>query len=260
MDEMAQLKPKLTRLKLSGVLESLQHRLGEATSESWDYTHFLLMLLSDEVERRDSKQLSRRVGKSGLDPQKTLATFDFTFNRKIHQPTIKQLTTCGFLRERQNLFLVGPSGVGKSHLAQAVGNEACLRGFDVLYRNTHTLFRWLAGGRADGTHERRMQQLRGVDVLILDDFGLRELGESAQADLYELISDRYELRPTILTSNRDFEEWPQVFDNPLMASAAMDRLVHRAVKVVLEGDSYRMNAFKESTRQLTDTSKKSIST
>ena len=95
-----------------------------------------------------------------------------------------------------------------------------------------------------------MQQLRNVDVLI-DDFGLQELSESAQADLYELSSDRYELRPTILTSNRDFEEWPQVFDNPLMASAATGRLDHRAVKIVLEDDSYRMNTFKESTRQLT---------
>lgn len=112
MDDTAQLRPKLTQLKLSGVLESLTNRLEEATKEGWDYTHFLLTLLSDEVERRDNKQLSRRVSKSGLDPQKTLATFDFSFNRSIHQPTVKQLATCAFLRERQNLFLVGPSGVG----------------------------------------------------------------------------------------------------------------------------------------------------
>ncbi|MFP4068525.1 MAG: ATP-binding protein [Spirochaetaceae bacterium] len=103
----------------------------------------------------------------------------------------------------------------------ATGNEACLRGFEVLYRNTHTLFKWLVAGYADGSHDRRMQQLRNVDVLILDDFGLRELTDASQADLYELISERYEQRPTILTSNRDFDEWPQVFSNPLMGSAAM---------------------------------------
>lgn len=145
---------------------------------------------------------------------------------------------------------------GKSHLAQAIGNEACLRGFEVLYRNTHTLFKWLAAGYADGSHDRRMQQLRNIDVLILDDFGLRELTEAAQADLYELISERYEHRPTILTSNRDFDEWPQLFTNPLMGSAAMDRLVHRAVKLVLNGDSYRMNAFVQTTKQLTGDTKK----
>ncbi|MFP4705650.1 MAG: ATP-binding protein [Spirochaetaceae bacterium] len=138
----------------------------------------------------------------------------------------------------------------------ATGNEACLRGFEVLYRNTHTLFKWLVAGYADGSHDRRMQQLRNVDVLILDDFGLRELTDASQADLYELISERYEQRPTILTSNRDFDEWPQVFSNPLMGSAAMDRLVHRAMKLVLDGESYRMSAFVESTKQLTGGGKK----
>jgi DNA replication protein DnaC len=252
MNELAQLKPKLSRLKLSGILESLDLRLSEATTEKWDYTHFLLELLSDEVERRDNKQLSRRIAKSGLDPQKTLATFDFSFNPKVHAAAVKQLATCAFLAARQNLFLVGPSGVGKSHLAQALGNEALLRGYEVLYRNTHRLFRWIAAGRADDTHERRMQQARSVPVLILDDFGLRELSELQQADLYELISERYERVPTIITSNRDFAEWPQVFTNPLMGSAAMDRLVHRALKLVIEGKSYRLDSFMQSANTLTE--------
>ncbi len=112
MDEMTLLKPKLIRLKLSGVLETLDCRIEQALSEKWDYTHFLLTLFSDEVERRDNKQLIRRISRSGLDPEKTFATFDFSFNPKIHEPTVKELATCSFIRKKQNIFLVGPSGVG----------------------------------------------------------------------------------------------------------------------------------------------------
>ena len=256
MDERTLLRPKLLRLKLSGILESIDARLTEAATEKWDYTHFLLALLSDEVDRRDNKQLSRRIARSGLDPQKTLATFDFDFNPKIHQPTVKQLATCTFLDSRQNLFLLGPSGVGKSHLAQAIGNDAVLRGHDVLYRNTHAVFKWLTAGFADDSHERRMQQVRTVGLLILDDFGMRELSEAQQADLYEIVADRYERRSTLITSNRDFDEWPQVFTNPLMGSAAMDRLVHRAIKIVIEGKSYRLDSFVRTSKTLTNTARR----
>lgn len=255
MDERTLLKPKLLRLKLSGILESIDQRMNEAMAEKWDYTHFLLALLSDEVERRDSKQLARRIARSGLDPQKSLATYDFSFNPKLHEPTVKELAACRFIEAKHNLFLLGPSGVGKSHLAQAIGNEAVLRGHDVLYRNTHTLFKWLSAGNADGSHERRMQQIRSIDLLILDDFGMRDLSDAQQADLYELIAERYERRSTLITSNRDFDEWPMIFSNPLMGSAAMDRLIHRAAKIVIEGKSYRLDSFLKKSKALTKAQK-----
>jgi len=122
MDTIA-LKPKLTRLKLSGILDTLGSRLEQAQGEKWSYSQFLDFLLSDEVERRDHKQLVRRLSKSGLDPEKTLTTFDFSFNPKIHEPTIRELATCRFLEKNECLLLLGPSGVGKSRLAQAIGNE-----------------------------------------------------------------------------------------------------------------------------------------
>jgi DNA replication protein DnaC len=243
MDEMVVLKPKLTRLKLSGVLETLSGRLDQAMKEKWHYSQFLDQLLSDEVERRDHKQLSRRLVKSGLAPDKTLETFDFSFNPRIHEPTIRELATCQFLERKENCFSLGPSGVGKSHLAQALGHEAARRGHEVLFRRTSAFLQWIGAGRGDGSWERRMKAATSVELLLLDDYGLKPLSEEQQSDLYELICERYERCSLIITSNRDFGEWLEVFANPLMGSAAMDRLVHRGMKIVIEGKSYRADSF-----------------
>jgi len=243
MDQLVMLKPHLKRLKLTGMLESLQMRIGQAMEEKWDYSHFLLNLLTDEADRRDGKQLLRRLAKSGLEGDKTLETFDFSFNPAIHEQTIKELASCSFIEQRRLVFFVGPSGVGKSHLAQALGHEACRRGYETICRKTDHLFKWINSGRGDGTHERRLKQIIKQPLLILDDFGLIDLSLKQQEDLYEVIAERYEKSSTIITSNRDFSEWPMVFSNPLMGSAAMDRLVHRAIKIVIKGKSYRLNSF-----------------
>ena len=248
------LKPKLVRLKLSGVLETLDERLSQATNEHWDFTSFLTRLLTDEIERRDSKLMTMRLGRSGLDGQKTLAAFDFAFNPKISKTTVKELSRCRFVEEHRNLFVVGPSGVGKSHIAQAIGLEACLHGFDVLYRNTYELFRWINAGRLDGSWERRLTTAKSIEVLILDDYGLQALGPQQQEDLYDLISHRHERMTTVITSNRDFKEWPQVFTNQLMGSAAMDRLVHRALRLTINGASYRLKTFLDGSPEQQDDS------
>jgi DNA replication protein DnaC len=251
MADLSVLKPKLTRLKLSGMMDSLQLRFDQAVQERMTFSDFLERLLQDEVERRDTKQLSRRLVKSGLAAEKTLETFDFTFNPKIHEPSVREIGLCNFMRERENVFFVGPSGVGKSHLAQAIGHEAVRRGHEVLFRRTAPLFRWTSSGRGDGSRLRRLKAVISVPLLILDDFGLQLLSEEEQNDLYEVLCERYEKHSTIITSNRDFGEWPMVFSNPLMSSAAMDRLVHHAVKFVIEGKSYRVESFSARQRSLT---------
>lgn len=247
-EDYAFLKPKLTRLKLSGILETLPLRLEQAMSEKYSYSQFLDLLLTDEVERRDFKQLSRRITKSDLDPQKTLESFDFSFNPQIHEPTIRELATCRFVDQHHSVFFLGPSGVGKSHLAQGVGLAACRKGYDTIFRRTEQLLKWIGSGKGDGSYERRLKQIAATPLLVLDDFGLKPLSQDQQMDLYELICLRYEKQATVITSNRAFAEWPMIFSNPLIGSAAMDRLVDRGIKIVIEGKSYRVHSFVERER------------
>lgn len=256
MDDLALLRPQLNRLKLTGLLESLDERLRQAIHSKWSYSRFLSILFSDEIERRNNKQLLRRLSKSGLDPSKTFETFDFGFNNNISETTLRELGSCQFIKNMENILLLGPSGVGKSHIAQAIGHEACRLGIEVAFGRTHKLLKWIWAGKGDGTHERRIKQTIKVPLLILDDFGLEALTQDQQNDLYEIICERYEKFSTIVTSNRDFVEWTNVFENPLMASAAMDRLIHRASKITITGKSFRTEAFLKRNKNLTNATKK----
>jgi len=236
---------KLIRLKLSGMLATIPQRMEQAMREKWSYSDLIEVLLADEIDRRDNRQLTMRLSKSYLNPVKTLETFDFGFNAKIQASLIKELASCGFVDKKQNIFILGPSGVGKSHLAQALGHEACRKGHEVLFYCMHQLFEWIYAGRGDGSQQKRLAHVIKVPILVLDDFGLQPLNEAQQTDLYQLIAGRYEKSSTIITSNRDFDEWPSVFTNALIGTAALDRLVHRGVQVVIEGNSYRLAEFKK---------------
>ena len=239
MELKSQLVPKLKNLRLSGILETLEVRNQEAIQEKCTYVEFLQKLLEDEVERRGQKQLSLRLRRSGLAPSKTLEAFDFSFNPTIKRQQIFDLATCAFVERAESVFLLGPAGVGKSHLAQALGHEACRRGHDVVFTKTSAMLSHIHAGRADGTYDRRLASFQRPDVLILDDFGLKPMRPPAAEDLYEVIEGRYGRGAIVLTTNRAFNEWPELFDNPVLASAALDRLAHGATQIVITGDSYR---------------------
>jgi DNA replication protein DnaC len=236
---------KLSRLRLPGVAASLEQRMNQAMQEKWAYSMFLETLLTDEIERRENKQLILRLSKSRLDQNKTLETFDFKFNPKLQVALIKELSSCEFMEKKQNIFILGPSGVGKSHLAHALGHEACRRGFEAMFYCTYQLFDWIYSGKGDGTHKKRLSQIIKTPLLLLDDFGLQALSEAQQEDLYQVIAQRYEKSSTIITSNRDFDEWPSIFVNPLLGTAALDRLVHKGIQIIIEGNSYRLAEFKK---------------
>lgn len=240
-----QLIPYLKQLRLSGILDTLDVRNRQAIDGQWSYIEFLARLLEDEVERRGQKQLALRLRRATVNSTKTLESFDFTFNPSIKRQQVLQLASCDYIRRKHNVLVCGPSGVGKSHLAQALAHEACRQGFDVLFANTHKMLQHIHGGRADGTWERRQQLYLRPDLLILDDFGLKPLAPPAPEDLYDIINERYEKGSILLTSNRAPSEWADLFGNPLLASAGLDRLAHHAEVVVIPGQSYRAQGRKK---------------
>jgi len=245
MENLDQLEPKLKKLRLSGILETLKVRNKQAIDEKCTYIEFLQRLLEDEVERRGQKQFALRLRRSGLDPTKTLESFDFSFNSSVNRQELYDLATCSFVESAEGIWIMGPSGVGKTHVAQAIGNESVRRGYTVQYVKTSALLSHLNGGRADGSYERRLAGYLRSDVLILDDFGLKPMRPPASEDLYEVIDGRYQHAATILTTNRAFTEWPELFDQPVLASASIDRLAHGAHQIMIKGQSYRVKGPKQ---------------
>lgn len=237
-----QLAPQLKQLRLSGILDTLEARQRQAADGQWSYLEFLERLLQDEVERRAQKQLDLRLRRASLNSQKTLDNFDFAFNPTINRQLILQLAGGDYLRRKHNLLLCGPSGVGKSHLATALAHAACVQGFNVLLVNAHKMLQHLHGGRADHTFDRRLAVYLRPDLLVIDDFGLKPLFPPAPQDLYDVIAERYEQGSILLTSNRAPAEWPDLFADPLLASAALDRLLHHAEVLVITGPSFRAHA------------------
>jgi len=239
MDALAQLVPQLKHLRLSGLLDSLEVRNRQAIEERLSYPEFLARLLEDEVERRAQKQLQLRLRRAAFRSDKTLESFDFNFNPSLNRQQIFDLAAGAYIPRHQNILICGPTGVGKSHLAQALGHEACRRGYDVLFGSAPKLLQHLNGGRADGTYDRRLQVYLRPDLLIVDDFGLKPLHPPSSEDWFDIIAERYERGSLIVTSNRALSEWPDLFGNPILASAGLDRLFHNAHALTIIGDSYR---------------------
>lgn len=239
MEMTHQLVPFLKRLRMSGVLQTLEARNQQAIDGRWTYVEFLARLLEDEVERRAQKQLALRIRRAAINTTKTLEGFDFSFNPSINRQQVLDLASCTYIRQRRNVLICGPTGVGKTHLAQALTHEVCRRGYPALFVNTYRMLQHINGGRADGTLERRLQTYLRPDLLVLDDFGLKPLHPPAPEDLYDVINERYEQGSIMLTSNRALEEWPELFGAPLLASACLDRLTHKAHLVVVTGASFR---------------------
>lgn len=240
MNTFAELSPQLKRLRLSGVLDSLDVRNQQAITEKWTYVEFLGRLVGDEVERRASKQLALRLRRGQIDTGKTLETYDFDFNPLVNRRQVFDLATCEFVRQHRNCLIVGQTGVGKTHLAQALSHEAARKGFDVLFTSAHRMLLQLQLGRADGSFDRRLATYLKPDLLVLDDFGLKPLPPTGPDDMYDIIDGRYEKRSIVLTSNRTPEEWIEQLGNPLLANAALDRLLDRAHVLTVTGKSYRL--------------------
>jgi DNA replication protein DnaC len=234
-----ELEKGLKVLGLSGMQNSLPERNQEAIANQLSYSEFLGLLIQDELLAKEHRRFQRRHQNARFKGNKTIENFDFSFNPKINQALIRDLMTCRFIREKQPVLIMGPCGTGKSHLAQAIGQAAVQKGFDVLCTTQTQLSEALQVARATNAYTKKIKALAKIALLIIDDFGLKPLHSPQDEDLHELISERYEQTSTVVTSNLTLDEWVQAFPNKLLGVAIIDRLRQSACQLTLEGKSYR---------------------
>lgn len=240
MNPAPQLSNQLKQLRLSGIMDSLEARNRQAIDAKLPYTDFLSALIGDEIARRDQTKFSVRLRRAQFRATKTLEQFDFARLPQLNRTLIHELAAGRYITEHSPVLIVGPSGTGKSHLAQALGHCAIRQGIDVMFTTCSSLTNALHASRANGAYERKLKALAQVELLIIDDFGLKPLRPPADEDLHDLIAERYERTATLVTSNLDFTEWDQPFNsNKLLAAATLDRLRHNAYCLTLDGQSYR---------------------
>lgn len=234
------LLPLLTKLRLSGLASSLEMRLHEAATRGLTHREFLELILQDELMTRDDRKMNRRQVAACFRDQRRLEDFDFSFNPTIKKNVIFELATCRFIRDKRDALFLGPPGTGKSHLVQSLGAAAIRSGFTVYYRSIFDVVRDFLHDEAMDGHERLLQKYLRPDLLIIDDMGMKQLPKRSGEYLFEIIMRRHEIRSTMMTSNRPLEEWGKLIGDVPAATAILDRFLHHAELVQINGKSYRL--------------------
>ena len=236
-----ELKALMRKLKLGRLNDTLPERLALAKTHGLSHMEFLEQLFSDEATRRDGDSAGRRARVAHLDPNMVLEAWNddakVTYDRQVWS----ELVSMRFVDQARNAFILGPVGVGKTFMATALGHIACRRRISVHFERAEKLHKRLKAARLDASHDAEMRKLIGVDLLIIDDFALTALGAAETADIYELVVERHHSAATVLTSNRDPDEWLAVMADPLLAQSAVDRMKSAAWELVIECESYRNN-------------------
>ena len=244
----AELKALLRRVKLGRILDTLPERLSLARTQSLPHPDFLTLILADEVARRDAASADLRARAAKLDPAMRLETFDDDAGARFDRTTWNELCSLRFLDEARGALILGPVGVGKTHLASALGHIAVRRRRTVAFYRADQLFRTLKAARLDNSLETELRRLARIELLILDDFALQAMDQTETADFYELVVERHQKAATVLTSNRDPAEWLALMHDPLLAQSAVDRLVATSYELIIEGESYRRRQRPRATR------------
>jgi len=239
MEQLHHLTESLKRLKLPGMLHHLELRAREAQDHNLGYFEFFSLLVQDEIVNRDNNNLEKRIHAAGFGTEKTFEGFDYRFNEEaLPSSLIRDLATCRFAEQKQNLLIAGPPGIGKTHIVKAIGHEMCRRGHDVFFKKTGDLLSALTvpSSRSD----RLLKRCIAVDVLILDDFALRKMDQRECEVFYAIADERLGKYTTMITSNRPPQDWYGAFPDQVIGGAILDRIVSGAVKVIVDrGKSYR---------------------
>ncbi|HED38049.1 MAG TPA: AAA family ATPase [Ignavibacteria bacterium] len=238
-DFMQALKTKLKSFKLSGIYNSLEERLSYAQDKSLGYRDFLELLLEDEYNNRRDNSYKKRLAKAKLPAHKSIEDFDFAFQPSINKKVINDCLTCQFINEKKNVVFIGKPGTGKSHLSIAIGLQALQKGYKVLFTSVSEMLNTLHMSKADNSYYQKLNQYLSIDLLILDELGFKKLPEYNVNDFFEIISRRYEQGSLIITTNKEFEQWQDIFADSVLASAILDRVVHYSTIIKINGPSYR---------------------
>lgn len=237
--EIEKLRRRLGELNLTVASRKLEEMLSQAQVHQMSYSQFLSRLLATEADGRFERKLMRGLKRSRLGTVKSLDEFDFSVRRKLSAAAVKELLNCQWIGEGRSILCVGRSGTGKSHVVQALGYAACMKGFSVLYANTADILDELHASLADNTYQRVFQRYARVDVLICEELGYLPLDRNKADYLFRLVSARHPDRPMIVTANTGFEDWGQFFPNKAQAIATVDRLIDRATILRFTGKGFR---------------------
>lgn len=237
---MIELERALRGLRLSGMTATLEVRALQVANHELDFTEAFAQLVQDELDRRKSRLLERRFALSGLPERKDLKDFDFSYNARLPKREILQLAALKFIDERQDALLIGPPGVGKSHIAKALAQLAVQRGYKVLYREAHRLIEDINEARELGELRKYRAQLKAADLLVIDDLFLRRLPANAGEELADVLMSRYEKLSTLITSNRPIDDWGKLLGDAVIVAPLLDRLLHHGHLLKFEGKSWRL--------------------
>jgi len=247
---------RLNQLKLSGIKKTLESRNEYALKNRISYIEFLELLIEDEVSNRLSNSYRKKCQQSKLERGKELSNFDFSYQQQLDARVINELASCRFIKEKKNIIFMGKPGAGKTHLANALGLEVLKLGHTVLFVHANTLMERLFSARADGTYPQLMNQYVNTELLILDEIGFQRIDTENVNDFFEIVRRRYEHGSMILTTNRNFEDWGEVFGDPVLASAIIDRILHHAAVIRITGNSYRVKDYIKDSSNSTNLTKK----
>ncbi|HKI84148.1 MAG TPA: IS21-like element helper ATPase IstB [Candidatus Krumholzibacteria bacterium] len=240
----APIDTRLRRLRLAYMAQSVEAQNAESLRQKHSYLEFLEALVVGELAARENKALTKRIKTARFPVPKTLEEFDFDFQPKLDVKLIKSLATCDFVERKENVIFVGQPGTGKSHLSVALAMKACEAGYRVRFTTVQDLAATLRASMADHTTEARIADFVEPDLIILDELGFTPLDRLLADAFYRIVASRYERASTLITSNKSFESWAEVFPDAVIASAVLDRLVHHAHLVPIVGESYRMKDLK----------------
>lgn len=234
------LMEKMKKLNLAGVQKTVDMRVEQAIREHLSYVEFLELLIGDEHLNRSRNRRDGLIKKARFPQHKALEEFNFSWQPNLNRQAIYNFGTCEFIRKRENIAFIGLPGTGKTHLSIALGLKAIDQGYSVLFTTLSDMMEDLYLSRADNSFRSKLKKYTTPELLIIDELGLKTLNQTSVDDLYEVVSKRYETNSTIITSNKQFDEWGYVLFDPVLATAILDRFVHHCSFITIEGQSYRM--------------------